>query len=255
MVEPSERPRALEPARGTMSVQPSRSHRPFRARGPTSHPTCNPIRRSPVPLPVLQIVIASTRPGRVGLPVATWIAERARAHGGFAVEVVDLAEVNLPIFNEPRHPKLGQYEYQHTKDWSTTVSRARRVRVRHPRVQPQLQCGDQERPRLLAGGVGAQGGRLRQLRRRRGRHAGGADAEAGRDRVANGAGRRRGQHPVHRPAHRRGRRRCTPTRSWTRAPPRCWTNSFAGPHRWSRCAPDRCPGRARTGTRSGPDDG
>ena len=37
---------------------------------------------------------------------------------------MDLAEVNLPMFNEPRHPRLGQYEYQHTRDWSATVSRA-----------------------------------------------------------------------------------------------------------------------------------
>jgi NAD(P)H-dependent FMN reductase len=72
---------------------------------------------------VLQIVIASTRPGRVGLPVATWFAERARAHGGFTVEVVDLAEANLPLFDEPKHPRLGQYEHQHTKDWSATISR------------------------------------------------------------------------------------------------------------------------------------
>jgi NAD(P)H-dependent FMN reductase len=77
-----------------------------------------------VSVPVLQIVIASTRPGRAGLPVATWFAERARAHGGFTVEVVDLAVVNLPMFDEPKHPRLGQYEHQHTKDWSATVSRA-----------------------------------------------------------------------------------------------------------------------------------
>lgn len=74
-------------------------------------------------LPVLQVVIASTRPGRVGLPVATWFAQRAREHGGFTVEVVDLADVDLPIFNEPKHPRLGQYEFQHTRDWSATVSR------------------------------------------------------------------------------------------------------------------------------------
>jgi NAD(P)H-dependent FMN reductase len=77
-----------------------------------------------VPKPVLQVVIASTRPGRVGLPVAQWFADAARAHGGFEVEVVDLAEVNLPFFDEPNHPRLGQYLHQHTRDWSATVSRA-----------------------------------------------------------------------------------------------------------------------------------
>jgi NAD(P)H-dependent FMN reductase len=74
--------------------------------------------------PVLQIVIASTRPGRVGLPVAGWVYERAVAHDVFAVELVDLAVVDLPLFDEPQHPMLRQYEHEHTKRWSATVERA-----------------------------------------------------------------------------------------------------------------------------------
>jgi NAD(P)H-dependent FMN reductase len=74
--------------------------------------------------PTLQIIIASTRPGRVGPSVAAWIYERAVAHGGFDVELVDLAEVNLPMFDEPKHPRFGEYVHQHTKDWSAIVSRA-----------------------------------------------------------------------------------------------------------------------------------
>jgi NAD(P)H-dependent FMN reductase len=71
----------------------------------------------------LEIIVASTRPGRVGLPVAKWIEGEATAHGGFdEVEIVDLAEVNLPFFDEPKHPRLGEYEHQHTKDWSAKVA-------------------------------------------------------------------------------------------------------------------------------------
>jgi NAD(P)H-dependent FMN reductase len=44
-------------------------------------------------------------------------------HGGFDVELVDLAEQQLPILDEPNHPRLGQYVHQPTKDWSATVSR------------------------------------------------------------------------------------------------------------------------------------
>jgi NAD(P)H-dependent FMN reductase len=73
--------------------------------------------------PVLQIIIASTRPGRVGPSVAAWIYERAVAHGGFDVELIDLAEVNLPMFDEPKHPRFGEYVHQHTKDWSATIRR------------------------------------------------------------------------------------------------------------------------------------
>jgi NAD(P)H-dependent FMN reductase len=77
-----------------------------------------------VSLPVLQVVIASTRPGRIGKPVAEWFAARARDHGGFEVEVVDLLEVNLPMFDEPKHPRLGEYEHAHTIAWSAIVARA-----------------------------------------------------------------------------------------------------------------------------------
>ena len=74
--------------------------------------------------PVLRIIIGSTRPGRVAPAVADWIAERAREHGGFDVQVTDLAELNLPILDEPNHPRLRQYVHQHTKDWSALVEGA-----------------------------------------------------------------------------------------------------------------------------------
>jgi NAD(P)H-dependent FMN reductase len=69
-------------------------------------------------MPRLTVIIGSTRPGRAGLPIATWFADRARSHGGFDLEVVDLAELNLPLLDEPGHPRLRQYVHQHTKDWS-----------------------------------------------------------------------------------------------------------------------------------------
>jgi NAD(P)H-dependent FMN reductase len=78
---------------------------------------------SAVTKPTLQIIIASTRPGRVGPSVAAWINDRAIKHGGFEVELIDLAEVSLPMFDEPRHPRFGEYVHQHTKDWSATISR------------------------------------------------------------------------------------------------------------------------------------
>lgn len=73
----------------------------------------------------LKIIVASTRPGRIGLPVGKWVEAEAVAHGGFAeVELVDLAEVGLPFMNEPNHPKLGQYVHQHTRDWSAKIAGA-----------------------------------------------------------------------------------------------------------------------------------
>jgi NAD(P)H-dependent FMN reductase len=75
-------------------------------------------------MPTLTIVIASTRPGRAGLPIAEWFTARARAHGGFDVVVADLAELRLPLLDEPSHPRLRQYTHQHTRDWSAIVERS-----------------------------------------------------------------------------------------------------------------------------------
>jgi hypothetical protein len=67
--------------------------------------------------PVLQVIIGSTRPGRAGLAVGRWIAEYTRNHGGFTVEIVDLAEVALPMLDEPQHPETRAYEKEHTRDF------------------------------------------------------------------------------------------------------------------------------------------
>jgi len=73
-------------------------------------------------MPTLTIVVGSTRPGRSSLPISLWFAERARAHGGFDVQVADLAELDLPLMNEPMHPLFQQYSHDHTKEWSTLVA-------------------------------------------------------------------------------------------------------------------------------------
>src|SRR5712671_3987701 len=44
-------------------------------------------------VPTLAIIIASTRGGRCGVPVAEWFFGRAQAHGKFTVELIDLKQV------------------------------------------------------------------------------------------------------------------------------------------------------------------
>ena len=63
----------------------------------------------------LHTIITSTRPGRVGLHVAKWFHEYAVGHGGFDTTLVDIADFNLPIYDEPVHPRLQKYEYAHTE--------------------------------------------------------------------------------------------------------------------------------------------
>lgn len=72
----------------------------------------------------LNIVIGSTRPGRVGPVIAQWLKEAAREHGKFDVELVDLADFHLPLLDEAAHPKAQQYVNEPTKRWSASVASA-----------------------------------------------------------------------------------------------------------------------------------
>ena len=74
--------------------------------------------------PILHIVIASTRPGRKGPSVAKWVHQVALTHGKFEARLVDLADFELPVFDEPNHPAKQDYVHEHTKRWSRSVTKA-----------------------------------------------------------------------------------------------------------------------------------
>jgi NAD(P)H-dependent FMN reductase len=56
--------------------------------------------------------------------VARWFHEFSGRHGKFDVELIDLADFNLPIYDEPIHPAQQKYEHTHTKAWSKSVAAA-----------------------------------------------------------------------------------------------------------------------------------
>ena len=70
------------------------------------------------------VIVSSTRPSRVGHKIGAWIVGRAEAHGGFDIDLVDLAELDLPFLDEPKHPRFADYSHDHTKDWSARVELA-----------------------------------------------------------------------------------------------------------------------------------
>jgi NAD(P)H-dependent FMN reductase len=72
----------------------------------------------------LEVIITSTRPGRIGDSIGKWIAEFAKKHSQFEISLTDLAELSLPIFDEPNHPRLAQYTKEHTKKWSKIIDAA-----------------------------------------------------------------------------------------------------------------------------------
>ena len=72
----------------------------------------------------LMIIVGSVRPGRIGLPIAHWVRERAEANGGFELDFVDLAELALPFMDEPHHPTMQKYTKPHTLAWAARVAAA-----------------------------------------------------------------------------------------------------------------------------------
>ena len=72
--------------------------------------------------PHLQIIIGSTRPGRAGAAVGSWFYDIAVKHDACTVEMLDLATIDLPLLDEPNHPRLGRYVHDHTKRWSEMIS-------------------------------------------------------------------------------------------------------------------------------------
>ncbi|WP_204073623.1 NADPH-dependent FMN reductase [Planotetraspora phitsanulokensis] len=55
----------------------------------------------------LAIIVGSVREGRFGPVVSSWVADQARAHGGFDVNVVDLAQVEIPLALPAAPPKFA----------------------------------------------------------------------------------------------------------------------------------------------------
>jgi NAD(P)H-dependent FMN reductase len=51
--------------------------------------------------PKIAVIIGSIRPNRKGGDVGKWVAEQAKAYGAFDVEIVDLKDYPLPLFDAP----------------------------------------------------------------------------------------------------------------------------------------------------------
>jgi NAD(P)H-dependent FMN reductase len=74
----------------------------------------------------IQVILASTRPGRVGERVAKWVYAAAQKQPGFEAELVDLAGYDLPHFNEPASPRFNPKRDPHpeVKRWLAKVAEA-----------------------------------------------------------------------------------------------------------------------------------
>ena len=72
----------------------------------------------------IHVVVCSTRPSRIGPAIAQWFMRAAQPYAAADLCLVDLAEFALPVFDEPKHPRLRQYAHDHTLRWAASVDRA-----------------------------------------------------------------------------------------------------------------------------------
>jgi uncharacterized protein (TIGR02246 family) len=66
------------------------------------------------------VIVGSTRPNRIAPAVAAWVADGNVPD--LELTVVDLAELNLPMLDEPQPPAWGDYARPLTRDWSRLVA-------------------------------------------------------------------------------------------------------------------------------------
>jgi len=74
----------------------------------------------------IKIILGSVRQGRFGDKPAEWIATLAKEKEGLSVELLDLRDYALPMFQEATSPAniKGEYESQEVNRWAEKIAEA-----------------------------------------------------------------------------------------------------------------------------------
>lgn len=70
----------------------------------------------------IAVIVGSTRPGRKAEAVARWVHSIATKRNDAQYELVDIAEFDLPLLDEPVPPSMGKYSKPHTKAWAQRIA-------------------------------------------------------------------------------------------------------------------------------------
>ena len=71
----------------------------------------------------IAIVVGSTRPGRNAAAVAQWVKEQSAKRSDARFDILDIADFDLPVLDEPVPASFGQYSKPHTKAWAEAVAK------------------------------------------------------------------------------------------------------------------------------------
>lgn len=67
-------------------------------------------------------IYGSSRPSKAGEGIARWFEGATQLPEGASLEMIDLADINLPLLAEPMPPMMGQYEFDSTKEWAEKIA-------------------------------------------------------------------------------------------------------------------------------------
>ncbi|HEY0222298.1 MAG TPA: NAD(P)H-dependent oxidoreductase [Lactovum miscens] len=68
------------------------------------------------------LILGSNRPNRIGSDIAQWV-KQTMCHPALEIDIIDLAQINLPFLDEPEIPARGNYQKEHTKRWSQLIQK------------------------------------------------------------------------------------------------------------------------------------
>ncbi len=69
----------------------------------------------------IQLIIGSTREGRIGAQIADWVQAHAQAHEELNIEIIDLKQVNLPFYNSAVSPMYAPDTTEAGKAWAEKI--------------------------------------------------------------------------------------------------------------------------------------
>lgn len=74
----------------------------------------------------IMVILGSSRQGRQGEKVATWVEKNLKNESDVTIDFVDVAELNLPFYNEPMPPLMAQGKYNSAEGttWAERVGKA-----------------------------------------------------------------------------------------------------------------------------------
>ena len=67
------------------------------------------------------IIVGSVRPNRRSSQVAAWLKVQLQKSQRVEFDVLELADVDLPMMDEPAIPFIGVYEHAKTREWSKLI--------------------------------------------------------------------------------------------------------------------------------------